>query len=593
MKKFRLIFITLSLVAIYIPAVAQYKFAVIADEEGKVKTETVPYFKKDLLDAGSKEQSVSWPKAFYANQSFKSMRGVCIQDINNDGTDDILFTSNSTLYAYSGNGDLYWQAALLGTAIYPPSAADINNDGNIEIVQVTGGSPANGHIHVFNSNGNALLGWPVSFSNNWIICAPALADLNGDKQLEILVAERQTLGKLHVLKNDGTEFSDNFPVTLDGYPGVTPSVAFYHSPDNEDNVVVDSLIIMCSTKSIFAYDFNGNLIDGFPIANDNTSFSYQSPLICVRNLFPQTNEEINIVGATHGDLPEFYSINKNGEYSTANWPKPTADNSWTYSAPTAIGLQSEFDFYLMSQPGADGTNVYPTIHAFTPDGNYVSGFPFERVDGLEGFISAMYSTDQNQLYIFTGSNMKDEDGNGYIHAYSTNTDLSNFVEMPGFPILVRGFTFMNGINLGDVNGNGKLDLIALSYDLNFASNDSTYINVFELPEIDYNPAYCYGTYKGNNLRNGLTLPFEWITDDIDDLNKISFEAYPNPCSDFLKINGEGFFNVEITDISGKVISNYNDIENSCIFSVANYAKGMYFVKLSSNNKTHSLRVIKM
>jgi len=574
----------------------QFYQAFIVDDYGKLEQKAITSRNAELIMSATKEQLTSWPKAFECNPSFKNMRGVCIQDINNDNIDDIIFAANSKIYAYSGSGEKYWESALTGTAIYPPSAADINNDGFIEVVQVTGGSPANGRIHVFDHNGNSFSGWPVNFDNNWIICSPAIADLDNDKQLEILVAERRSSnpGLLHVLKNDGTSYSDNFPVTLDGTPAVTPSVAYFHSnEDPNDSRIIDSLIIMCSTSTIFAYDFNGNIVDGFPIMNENTGFSYQSPLICVENLSPETNEDITIIGSTHGNLPEYYAINKNAEYVNENWPKPTADNSWTYNPPTAMGLNGTFDFYLFSQPGANGTDPYPTIHAFTPDGNYINGFPYERVDGLEGFITAMYSTDLNILYIFTGSNMKDLDGNGFIHAYTANTDLSNFTEMQGFPIHVQGFTFMNGINLGDVNGNGKLDLIALSYDLDMESTDSIHINVIELPDIDYNPDYCYSTYKGNNLRNGLTIPFDYQTNIQEkDFADIAI-TYPNPCFDQININLSGKFDVKIYDINGRLMKEISNVNNSCILDISSWSKGIYFANVIKDNKKHNLKVIKL
>ncbi len=544
---------------------------------------------KSKIKSYKTSQLASWPKSFESNASFKNMRGVCLEDIDNNGDDEILFATNDSLHVYTGTGIKLWAVKLQGTAIYPPSTADINNDNEIEIVQITGGVPANGHIHIFDKDGNSLDGWPQSLDNNWLICAPALADINGDLELEILIAERSNPGKLHIFYNDGTELTDGWPIELDGYPGVTPSIAYdYKNRHTLPNAgLVDNLIIMCSTSSIFSFDISGNNNTGFPVENSNTKFSYQSPLIC------KSWNNTQIIGASHGDLPEFYALNTNGDYCESYWPKPTVDDNWTYSPPTAIGLNGEFDFYIYGQPGADGTNPYPTIHAFNTNGEYLSGFPFSRTDGLEGFISAMYSTDLTKLYIFTGSNMKDESGFGYIHAYEADTDLNNFTEMNGFPIQVEGFTFMNGINLGDINNNGKLNLVALSYDQDFEITDSIHINIFEIENIDYNPDYCFGTYKGNNLRNGYVTAFDYNT-KISKLNSSdNIKIYPSLISDVLNIQSNSIFNVEIYNTFGVLINKYTNCENNCTFNLQHLKQGMYFVKIHQNNKTSIYKVIKL
>ncbi|MDD2386164.1 MAG: T9SS type A sorting domain-containing protein [Bacteroidales bacterium] len=588
--KTKFYFLLILVLCFSLKILAQYSTAHI-DADNNLKITIHTHFSKNLIKSHKANQLIGWPKAFQSNPSFKNMRGVCLEDMNSDGADEIIFAADNKLYVYNGLGVKLWEADLLGTAIYPPAVADINNNGSVEVVQITGGSGSNARIHVFDENGASLDGWPVSINGNWLVCSAALADIDNDKNLEILVAERSSLGRLHVLKNDGTSFDGNWPVELDAYPAVTPSIAYNYKLRNETgiNALVQNLIVMCSTKSIFAFDTDGNILDGFPIENENTSFSYQSPLIC------DDLSKTEIIGSSHGNLPEFYDVLFDGLNSGINWSVPTVGNSWTYSPPTAIGLNETFDFYLFGQPGANGTDNFPTIHAFDPQGNYINGFPYERTDGLEGFITAMYSVDFDKLYVFTGSNSKDVNGFGYIHAYSANIDLSNFTEMPGFPIEVQGFTFMNGVNLGDVNNNQKLDLVVLSYDLDFQETDSVHINVFEMDDIIYNPDYCYGTYKSNNLRNGYVNPFRYSADiETPQINN-SVEVYPRVFENFINIelNSNSKFDAFIYSSQGQLINKLCDCEKKCTFNVQDLAKGIYFVKVKQNNNINTFKLIKL
>ncbi|MDD2635666.1 MAG: T9SS type A sorting domain-containing protein [Bacteroidales bacterium] len=588
--KLKFYFLFILFLGLAVSIYAQYSTAHI-DTANNLKITSQTHFSRNLIKSYKSSQLPGWPKAFKSNQSFKNMRGVCLEDITDDGADEIIFAADSSLYVYNSAGVKLWEVDLQSNATYPPAAADINNDGSIEIVQTTAGMQSSAMVHVLDKDGNYLDGWPVSINGNMLICSASLADIDNDNKLEILVGERASTGKLHVLKNDGTSYGQNWPVSLDGTPAVTPSVAYNYKLRNEMgiNALVQNLIIMCSTKSIFAFDTDGNVLDGFPIENENTGFSYQSPLIC------DDLSQMHIIGSSHGNLPEFYNIIFDEFNTGINWSVPTVGDLWTYSPPTAIGLNDTFDFYIFGQPGATETDSFPTIHAFDPQGNYIDGFPYERTDGLEGFITAMYSVDFDKLYVFTGSNCKDEDGFGYIHAYSANTDFTNFVEMPGFPIEVQGFTFMNGVNLGDVNNNQKLDLVVLSYDLDFQETDSVHINIFELDDIIYNPDYCYGTYKGNNLRNGYIKPFGYSA-DIETLKMSnSIKVYPQVFQNDINIelNSNSKFDAFVYSSQAQLITKLCDCEKKCTFKLQDLSQGMYFVKVKQNNKIKTFKVIKL
>ena len=526
------------------------------------------------------EQLSPWPLSFAPDANFKNMRGLCLENIDGIPGDEIIFAAKNKIYAYNSSGEQLWSKNLIGTAVYPPAAADITGDGNIEIVQVTGGMPNNGRVYVFDKNGNILPGWPVSFNNNWIICSPTIADIDNDGQMEIIVNERLTNGKIHILKVDGSSFSENWPKVLDGIPAVTTGIAYCP----KTNSLQENIIIAASTKSIYAFDTNGNTFDGFPITIEGRSYSYQSPLIL------KDDSGIKIIGANHGENPGFYIINESGSFLD-NWPKPTADNSWTYTAPLAFGIDDQIDFFMFGQPGGTGDFAFPALHAFNSNGEYYTDFPFERIDGNEGFISAIYLEEDNLIYIFTGSNMKVE-GYGSIHAYSCNPDFTDFKILEGFPVAVKGFTFMNGVNLGDVNANGKLNLVVLSYDLDFAETDSVHINIFELDNIFFNPDYCFGTYRGSNLRTGFVTPLN-INNKVGVNPPDDIKIYPNPVKDYVLIETNDFEFVEIFDLHGRIIKSDRISNSQANLNISKIQSGIYFVRLIGNNKSKIKKVIKL
>ncbi len=108
-----------------------------------------------------------------------------------------------------------------------------------------------------------------------------------------------------------------------------------------------------------------------------------------------------------------------------------------------------------------------------------------------------------QLELIFGSNMMVE-GQGFIHAWKTDGG----GQLEGFPLRPDGFTYMNGANLGDVTGDGLLNLVAMSYEQTFQVTDSTVINVYHTGIPMSDARVRFATYKGSNTRTGLVLPYE-------------------------------------------------------------------------------------
>ncbi|GAB1419614.1 hypothetical protein MASR2M12_23790 [Bacteroidales bacterium] len=427
-------------------------------------------------------QMAGFPKKVPAHPNFKNFRNVTLADIDGDGKEEILVASMSHLRVFKHDGSLLWQKQLIGTPIYPPSVSVMDQSGAIGIVQVTGGVPNNGRVFYLDVNGNDMPGFPKTFTNHWIICAPALADMNGDGQKEIIVQTR-TSNNLHVIKQDGSIL---WTSNLGGTPAITPSVG-----DLDGDGIND---IVTGTSNGLLHAFNGTdgaYKSGFPTTANGSSLSYQSPLLVDLD----GNGHLSIIGAAHGDSPNFYVRNYDGSYRTG-WPVPTPNASWTYCPPTAVDLSGTNDFKIFASiPNTE--EVAPMLFGFNPDASMMEHFPIEKSGGLESPICVANITGDGAHDLIFGSNLMVE-GQGFIHAYK----MDGGGEINGFPLRPTGFTFMNGPTLGDVNGDGLLDLVSLSYEQTFSATDSAYVNVYELNIPVEQADVLFGTYKGSNDRTG-------------------------------------------------------------------------------------------
>lgn len=452
------------------------------DTDGIINTESVltqlPPASRDGLTP-----MPGFPLSFSSNTTYKPMRGLALADLNNDGADEIILCHNEEINVIDGQGNVLWTQPLVGgMAQYPAAVGDINKDGILEIVALTAYGNARGGINVFDASGNVLMATVTN--NNPLICAPVLADLNNDSELEIIFCGRGKASAsisagIHAWNLQGEEI-EGFPFELPSTPAFTPTLADIDGDGSLEMFVSTTTALYCVShtgEEIYRVD-----------SEEAYKYSYQSPLV----VDFEGDGNWSIVGACHGDNPNHYVRDAHtGEYRTG-WPKPVS--YWTYSAPTVVKNGDQYAIFM----GVSGEgNVF---YQYDMSGNIAPGFPLNLTSGVEGFISVADIDGDGENEIITDFNLMDGE-QGYIRAWEMDgTEVTE-----GFPLRPQGLSYMNGANLGDIDGDGNLEIVTLTYVQNFSPDDPVYVTAYALNQPVEN--LVYGTYKGSNDHMG------WIREE--------------------------------------------------------------------------------
>lgn len=360
-----------------------------------------------------------WPQMItdysYSTIEFSSP---AVGDIDADGDVEIIVgikgvideNNGGYIYAWHHNGQLVngWPVSTgLGLGVRAsPALGDLDGNGDLEII-VAGC----GNIWALHHDGSNVNGWPKKI--NYQIREQSLADIDQDGELEVLSGSMQN-ELVYVWNDDGT--------LLDGWPQkVNDSVV--GSPSVGDISGDEHLEVIVSADKLYAWYYNGTIVPGFPLETISGQ-PYSTP--CLGDIDADGDVEI-IVGSNDKnlyvwDLPHPYKrenmewpmyqhdVYHTGEFSfgrgfvaDANGPYYNRIDNNNAFIGTVLNGVSPFEWYWDFGDGNFSYEQNPS-HVYTEVGDYSANL---SVTDAEGNIA--YDEDMVNISLFG------MDGNEALH----------------------------------------------------------------------------------------------------------------------------------------------------------------------------------